>query len=401
VTAASRSTEVRERVAVARLWGASRFPYFASALFATEIVATPGLASPATDGSWRLYVDPAAVGAWTAAQLGSVLVHHVGHLLRDHGERAAARGVTDRQSHAWIRAADAEINDDLVDAGLHQPGEVVVPADFGAPPGLLAEAYFDLLRGHCEDHDRPAPLGACGSGADGLARPWDEPTRGPVSAESAHLLRRQTAHDLLAHARQAGRVPAGWQRWADRVLQPKVDWRGVLAAELRHGVARHAGSVDYSYLRPSRRAAVAGPVVLPSLRAPAPEVAVVCDTSGSVTDELLARVLAEVEGVIRAAGASSSGVRVLSCDAAVHTVHRATRASQVMLIGGGGTDMGAGISAAADLRPRPGVIVVLTDGRTPWPAAGPRGVYVVVGLLDQTAPPPPTWARVVRIDDTA
>jgi predicted metal-dependent peptidase len=38
--------------------------------------------------------------------------------------------------------------------------------------------------------------------------------------------------------------------------------------------------------------------VLPTLFRPLPEVAIVCDTSGSMHDRLLARALAEVEGVL-------------------------------------------------------------------------------------------------------
>jgi hypothetical protein len=53
------------------------------------------------------------------------------------------------------------------------------------------------------------------------------------------------------------------------------------------------------------------------------------------------------------------------------------------------------------LRPRPQVIVVLTDGETPWPSGPPRGAVVVVGLIGSRAPAAPAWARSVRIDDAA
>jgi len=74
-------------------------------------------------------------------------------------------------------------------------------------------------------------------------------------------------------------------------------------------------------------------------------------------------------------------------------------ARQVELIGAGGTDMGAGIAAAAALRPRSAVTVVLTDGFTPWPDEPPRGMRVVVGLLGDDVPEAPGWTRAIRVPD--
>ncbi len=386
-------------LAAARLWATDRFPYLATGLFGAEVVAAPGSGTVSVDESWRMRADPELTAGWTAAQLGSVLVHHVCHLLRTHGERAQAVGVAAHDARRWVQAADAEINDDLVPAGLDLPGRPVLPADLGAPDGLLAEQYFEA-----STTDRSAKkkdLAAagdwldCGSGADGVPRPDDGPPARP--AWQADLLRRQVAQDVIAHGKQAGNVPAGLLRWAEEILNPKVNWRKVLAAELRRAVAEVSGAVDYSYRRPSRRAAVAGNVVLPALRRPVPDVAVVCDTSGSMTEDLLAAALAEVEGLLRALGMARQ-VRVLACDTAVGAAQRVSSARQVELVGGGGTDMGAGIAAAAALRPRPAITVVLTDGYTPWPAAAPKGTRVVIGLLGPGAPDAPAWARAVRVD---
>jgi predicted metal-dependent peptidase len=106
--------------------------------------------------------------------------------------------------------------------------------------------------------------------------------------------------------------------------------------------------------------------------------------------------LAEVEGLLRSLGLARQ-VRVLACDVAVGPAQRVSSARQVELVGGGGTDMGAGIEAAAGLRPRPAVTVVLTDGFTPWPGQPPRGMRVVIGLLGDRAPDAPGWAHAVRI----
>jgi predicted metal-dependent peptidase len=389
-------------LAAARLWATDRFPYLATGLFGAEVVAEPESGTVSVDESWRMHADPDLVAGWTPAQLGSVLVHHVCHLLRTHGERAQSVGVGPDEAQVWVRAADAEINDDLIPAGLDLPGRPVLPADLGAQDGLLAEQYFAATRttgrsaAKVTDEAAAGQWLDCGSGADGVPRPGDGPPGLP--AWQADLLRRQVAQDVIAHSKQAGNVPGGLLRWAREILSPKVNWRALLAAELRRAVAEVSGAVDYSYRRPSRRAAVAGNVVLPALRRPVPDVAVVCDTSGSMTEELLAAALAEVEGLLRALGLARQ-VRVLACDYAAGPAQRVSSARQVELVGGGGTDMGTGIAAAVALRPRPAVTVVLTDGYTPWPSLPPKGTRVVVGLLGPGAPAAPAWARSVRVEE--
>jgi Putative metallopeptidase domain len=312
-----------EGLAGARLWAATRFPYLATGVFGAQVIGEPGSGTVSVDESWRMRADPDLVADWTAAQLGSVLVHHVCHLLRTHAERARGAGVGPQEASDWVRAADAEINDDLVPAGLDLPGQPVLPRDLGAADGLLAEQYFEAIRsrrgsqardarggpgGDTTDRSGPGARGGpggettdrsaekntgaaggwreCGSGADGVPRRGDGPPGMP--AWQADLLRRQVAQDVIAYGKLPGSVPAGLLRWAQEILSPKVDWRTLLAAELRRAVAEVAGAVDYSYRRPSRRSAVSGPVVLPALRRPVPEVAVVCDTSGSMSEALLA-----------------------------------------------------------------------------------------------------------------
>jgi predicted metal-dependent peptidase len=392
-------------MAAARVWASVRFPYLASAIFAAEVVVAPvkgegevGGGGMSVDERWRLRTDPAVTADWTPAQLGSVLVHHVSHLLRQHAERARCAAVSPDDSAAWVQAADAEINDDLVAAGLDLPGNPVLPSHFRMPTGRLAEEYFAASAS--DEARRLGQWGHCGSGADGSGSDGDQ---SGLDRWRAELVRRQVARDVLRHGQEAGTVPAGLLRWAAQTLTPQVDWRRLLSAELRRAVAEAAGMTDYSYRRPSRRAAAAPGVVLPSLIRPVPEVAVICDTSGSMTDELLGMAIAEVTGLLRGLGVARS-VRVLACDAAVSSVQRVTSASQMMrvgevggLTGGGGTDMGAGLAAAAGLRPRPAVAVVLTDGYTPWPGAAPKAMRVICGLLGANGPDGPPWARSVRI----
>jgi predicted metal-dependent peptidase len=164
-------------------------------------------------------------------------------------------------------------------------------------------------------------------------------------------------------------------------------------------LAAVSGSVDYTYRRPSRRAASTPRVILPSLIRPVPDVAIVLDTSGSMHEGLLAIALAEIETLLTKAGLRSAKARVLAVDTTVQAVSRVARASQVKLAGGGGTDMAEGITAAAALRPRPSIIIILTDGMTPWPPTAPHSVRVIVGLIgdEHHGSQPPTWTRVIPI----
>ena len=396
-----------QKLAVARLWAVERQPYMAAALWAFHVVSSPGIGKVAVDESWRLYVDPEVLDRYSVPVLGSLLLHHAGHLVRDHAGRARLAGVDKRLSRDWAVAADAEINDDLISSGLRLPSEnLVEPHKLGWATGRMAEEYFQHRHHKLDDDEDLEP--DCGSAADALARDWEmtgEQSSGLPPAKK-RLVRAQAASDVLRFQREGvGRLSAGWQRWAENVLDPKVDWRRVLAAEIRKGVTAVSGRVDYTYRRPSRRASCFPNVIMPAMEKPMPEIVILCDTSGSMDNDLLALAVAEIDGLLKGIGLGHNRLRVLSVDATVQTVQRVSSARELKLQGGGGTDMTEGLAAAAKLRPRPSVVVVLTDGLTPWPADPPKGMQVVVGLIEGAsvrrgkAWAPPDWARVVTIDD--
>ena len=378
------------KLAAARLWAANQCPYFATGLFALTPVAAPGLGTFAVDRRWRVYCDPARVDEWTVSEIGTVLLHELLHVVREHAERGDAMGIGPDDAVPWNVACDAEINDDLVALGMRFPIAPILPRTIGCANDGLAETYYASL---------PRVLAVeCGSGAHGQVRVW-EAAEGGIDKADVVLLRRQVAH-AVAEARRAGTVPKGFARWADDSLEPTIDWRRALAAEVRRAVHLVTGRVDVSYRRPSRRSSALPDVVLPSPVRPVPAVAVVVDTSASMADDELVACLAEVDGIISGVGLRTVGVPVLACDAAVHAVTRVVSSSRVVLGGGGGTDMGAGLLATTNLRPRPEVVVVLTDGHTPWPDAPPAGTRVVVGLVGPRVGGAPAWARTVRIPCT-
>jgi predicted metal-dependent peptidase len=426
----------RRRWAAGRVWAAHEAPYLASALLALDpvvVVRSEGegrefdLRSFPADRSWHVYVDPDVLSDVGVEELGFWLLHQVSHLLRDHaprfpgapgahdGARAAPLATRTPDQHRWNIASDLEINDDLSTAKLVLPEQAAHPRDYELPEGWTAEQYWDALGADTGEeppqsprsssshlHEGPAPPQAtrdCGSAADGLERGWSCDRAG-VGAVRGRLLARDTARQIREHTRERGEVPAGWQRWTQEILEPAIDWRRQLAAHIRRGAADVAGRVDFTYQRPSRRASAVPDVVLPSLRQPLPRVALVIDTSGSMSDAMLGAALGEVTGVLRSIGVARRNVRVIACDARAHPTQLVRDVHAIRLHGGGGTDMGAGLEAAAALRPRPDLTIVLTDGFTPWPSAPPGEIPVTVGLMDARGRSP-AWAKTVMIGDAA
>lgn len=134
------------------------------------------------------------------------------------------------------------------------------------------------------------------------------------------------------------------------------------------------------------------------MRRPLTTVAVVLDTSGSMSDHMIDAALSAVTGLLTAAGVARDQVHVLSCHAAVTATTRVRKATDVNITGRGGTDMRVGITAAQAWRLSPDVIVVLTDGYTPWPGR-PTRARLVIALIGSNldAAQCPSWARVVSV----
>jgi predicted metal-dependent peptidase len=401
-----------EKLFAARLHAARVRPYLATALFALHTVESRLVPTMAVDRHWRCYVSPVFVARTSVEELAGVWVHEASHLLRDHHGRsdrvAWERGLTGPGDRLRMNiAADCEINDDVFGDGLARPEGAVEPGMLGLPKGELMEDYLRQFR--LGPYTQGLVWLDCGSGADGLQRDWELGPEGAngLTAQERDAVRFRVAQGITA---RPGGVPKGWRRWADEAFHPPQPWRELLGAAVRSAASGPGVGEDYTYGRPSRRSAGLPGVVLPSLRRRPPRVSVVIDTSGSVSDAELGSALVEVAAIVRAVGGRRDLVSVLSCDAAARVVQPVCRAEGITLVGGGGTDLRTGFAKALRARPRPDVIVILTDGQTPWPDARPP-CRTVVGLFprrraarswdeddpDYVPDAPPGWARVVDI----
>lgn len=245
----------------------------------------------------------------------------------------------------------------------------------------------------------------CGSAADGIRRDYEaegDKVDAGVDEDRGDLIRQQVAVEIQNHAKNRGHVPGGYERWAKELLNPVVDWRRELSSLIRRTFAQVAGLRDYTYQRPSRRQSAMRQsgqgVILPAMRQPnPPRVAIVIDTSGSMSDEMLTWALTETQGVLRSLGSAGRQVRVISCDAKAET-QRVTSVSQITLKGGGGTDMRVGITEAMSQREKPDAVILITDGYTPYPDEPLKAATLIVALTDEgAADSVPHWARKVVV----
>lgn len=389
-----RSLNASERAAftAARLRALQAAPYFTHALLDVRPLAAPGLGTFAVDRDWRLYLDPDTMEEWGPETSAGVLIHEIGHLVREHARRADAIG-SDVDRRVWNFATDAAINDDLIHTGVALPEGVVTPEALCLPGNGIEESYYAALR---EDpppgDDQDDELG-CGSGAGDPIQEWEADGTPGLSPARQRITRHRVAHEIQ-EARRRGHAPAGLARWAeDTLTTPPQPWQNILSAAIRHSATLVAGAVTYTYRRPSRRR-VPG-LILPALRAPRVTVAVVIDTSGSMSQDDLAAALHETKAVVQSVNGT---LTVITCDAESN-IQRTTDPTQITLIGGGGTDMRVGIEAAHDTHPAPDAVIVLTDGYTPWPDH-PTRARLIAALIGQEPPTHnvPDWATTVTIE---
>lgn len=174
-----------------------------------------------------------------------------------------------------------------------------------------------------------------------------------------------------------------------------------------HGIRQVRGHRRNTYAHPNRRFHAGIPMGAKTVRMPAkvttkPRVAFVRDTSGSMEEADLSALTSEVVAIARRLGIRGDELTIIDVDMGVARV-AAYRGVDTMrqVAGRGGTDMCVGIDYALTQLPKPvDVIIVGTDGETPWPRAEvgiPVIACVVAHPQSSVLDDVPDWIRTVRV----
>lgn len=342
----------------------------------------------ATDGKY-LYVNPDFMQTLDKGELEFVVGHEVMHCVYDHMGR---RGGRDPQ--LWNAAADFVINLELVDQNVGKmPAVGLLDEKYR---GLSSDEVYELLE---EEQEKNGDQGyetldvhMDGSEGQGDADGDGDATNGPIpiSEEEAKSLSDDIKNAVMeaAKAAGAGNTPAGVRRMIKDMVEPEMDWRELLQAELPSMFKD-----DYTFTRPSRKNSSLGGIYLPGQdQANRVECAIAIDTSGSISSSMIRDFLSEVKGIMDQF--DDYKITMWFFDTQTYTVHTFDPDNLVELLeveieGGGGTCFDCNFELMKERDLVPEKFIMFTDGY-PFGSWGDPdycdSIFVIHGSPDITPP---------------
>ena len=359
-----------------RLRGKSAF--FATLLLHTDVQPSQEVALAATDGN-RVYLNPGAAALLAPTELDGLLLHEVLHAALSHVGR---RGPRDRKH--WNRAADLIVNGMVAQAGL--PVTEGTARDGHLETLSVEEVYAALERA---EEDQQVE-GETGDLLDGP--PSDAPPSSARSGQKPSDVSKRWKGTLeQARAAQSmsgkGADPLGLHRELARLAPARLDWK----SQLWRFLARTP--VDFGGF--DRRFVGRG-LYLEALDDESLSALIAVDTSGSVDDEAVKALVAEVQGILGAY--PHVRAELYYADTEAYGPYPLSAGSEIPPAqGGGGTDFRPVFGKVEEHNPD--LLVYLTDGYGDFPEMPPRvpTLWVVPpgGLEDAGFP----FGEVLRLEE--
>lgn len=380
---------------------ATKHVFFASLVLSTRCVEDKTIPTLATDMTKIMY-NPDFVNGLNDVKLVIFgLAHEVMHIALKHGLR---RG--HRHPVGWNMACDYAINLQLQKAGFTLIPDILVDERFD---GMSAEQIYDTLKEEAQDGggsqggqsgNQKGPQGRGGGsgrqrgprgsgGANGgfgehldkqLGGDLKEP-EGLTDGERAQMEQQisQQVAQAASMARMQGTMPADLQRLVEGILNPPLPWQQVLAEFMFQA----AKATDETWSRRDRR--------FPDTYLPGRysetmgEITIIGDTSGSIDNQIFAQAGAEIDGMMDMV--KPERVRVVWADDTDCANEEIFEAGEPVVLnpkGGGGTDMRKPLRFVEQYDPR--VVILITDGYTPWPAVEPDFPLIVLCSTEVAVP---------------
>lgn len=385
-------------------------PYLASAIARLPVVNASDMGwcdTMATDG-YYIYVNPAFCATLTAEEITFVFAHEVMHCVLGHIDRRGSR-----QPEFWNHAIDYATNLMLVQLGMKMPKQGLFNRDY---IGMTAEDIYDKLKTNIAKESgakgQPAEAGSQGSEGNGdkakgnSPQGWDlhippDDIRGHSirarefpSSEERKRLRIALSQPLEQKLR--GTAPGLFDSEIGKAAGSEVPWRTLLSRFFT-GLRRD----DYRLMPPNKKHIWAG-LYLPSMGSPGPShILVAIDTSGSMGDGELAKIIAEID---KLRSATQCRLTLIQCDAAIQRVEEFDECSdtsfeRMRFYGRGGTRFEPVFDWIKE-KARQSVftfdtLIYLTDGFGSFPTQPPP--YPVLWIMTPNCRPDVPFGEVIRM----
>lgn len=358
-----------------------KHPFFASLMLSMPLIETTEVPTAATDMK-SLFINPDFVESIDDKMLLFVLAHEIMHTALMHGLRKQVR-----DHMLWNIACDYSINLTLKDSGFAVWEQAlcdekyrlpVDPAKKGSGVGLpmSADSIYNQIRQEQQEkkqqggQGQPQP-GQPGQQQGGVGEPGGDhhsPMLGdlkepevagdPLAEDRLRKDIQQRVAQAATVARMTDNLPGALERFVGEVLDPKVPWFDML----RHYMTEFTPD-DEDWNRRNRR--FQG-VYLPSDHSERMgEYIAIGDTSGSIGNDEMGQYVAEFLAV--AEDVKPERIRLVWADTKVAGEQLFEEGEPIVAEpkGGGGTDMRVPLKHVEQYEPQ--VVVLFTDGYTPWP----------------------------------
>lgn len=364
---------ILEEIKMARVKLVLDHPFFGSLVMSMKSKERTDIPTFATDGT-HLYFNSEFADRLQKKEMHTVICHEILHCSNAHIFRRNGRN-----PERWNIACDFVINQILLDCNEHLKKST--------PPRPEAFAFTGVLQGGCLIGKPWENLTATETEAfRGLSSeevynrlPPDigknsKPSFGEVMDAEGSL--EQKAHQeeewkikvvqAAAAAKFHGTMPGALKRMIDELVNPRVPWRD----QLRHFFNVQVKQ-DYTWRRPNRKMIHRG-LYLPTLDGiKMGEIVVVIDTSGSISEAILAAFQSEMQAIMDECVPAK--MTVIYCDAQVNEVEEYMPGDLLSLeaTGGGGTDFAPPFEHVQEHDLNPVCMIYLTDLYGPLPQNPP------------------------------
>ena len=389
-------------------------PYLASAIARFPVVNAADqdwCDTLATDG-YYIYVNPDFCKSFSSDQIAFLFAHEVMHCVLGHIDRK------DRRDAAiWNMAIDFATNLLLVEFGLSMPDEGLYDHRYR---GMTSEDIYDAL---ISGKTSPSPTGVSGDGEEDSGNSDGESgdSHGSLSRAAGGIDHHLAPEDLRGRSIRAQEYPTLEERKRIRIAltkEMKSKLRGTAAGLMNSEIKKATISEipwrvllsrfftglrkdDYRLMPPNKKHIHRG-LYLPSMGVPGPDHLIIAvDTSGSMNDEVLARVLGEIDNL---RSVTQCSLTLIQCDAKIQDVkqydeYTAVSFGRYRFYGRGGTSFIPVFEWIKEnvFKQFSGVdaLIYLTDGFGSFPDKRPP--YPVLWIMTEHSQPEVPFGDVIRM----